>query len=247
MKISDLGQAKHHPSITHYLSTKAPGCVLYMPPECLGDNPHFTDKGDTFSFGVVMLQVSTQEPPSCGLDNIQAKPETERRARDLAKLSNFDALKPLIVLSLNSPHLRPEAEVIRDTLGFLVHNPLHIGSVISRGAYGEVSRGSLGTRPVAVKKIHQILLDAAAESEQALEAVLLAFRRECEILKSAKNPYVVEFLGVFEEEAPGKGEVLVMELMNQTLEKFLKDHKGSLPLGKQFDIWYQVRQVCTVQ
>ena len=109
VKISDLGQAKFRPSTIQYLSTKAPGCVPYMPPECLGDHPHFTDKGDTFSFGVVMLQVSTQDPPSCGLDNIQAKPETERRARDLAKLSDDHPLKPLIIRCLHDdPRCRPD-------------------------------------------------------------------------------------------------------------------------------------------
>ena len=109
VKISDLGQAKFRPSNIQYLTTRAPGCVLYMPPECLSDNPHFSDKSDTFSFGVVMLEVSTQEPPSCGLMNIGAKPERERRARDLSKLSNNHPLKPMIVRCLDDdPHKRPD-------------------------------------------------------------------------------------------------------------------------------------------
>ena len=109
MKISDLGQAKFRPSNIQYLTTVAPGCVLYMPPECLGDNPHFSNKSDTFSFGVVMLEVSTQEPPSCGLMNIGAKPERERRAQDLAKLSDDHPLKPTIVRCLDDdPHKRPD-------------------------------------------------------------------------------------------------------------------------------------------
>ena len=109
MKISDLGQAKFRPSNIQYLTTKAPGCLPYMPPECLGDNPHFSDKSDTFSFGVVMLEVSTQEPPSCSLMNIGGKPEKERRAQDLAKLSDNHPLKPMIVRCLDDdPHKRPD-------------------------------------------------------------------------------------------------------------------------------------------
>ena len=109
VKISDLGQAKFRPSNIQYLSTKAPGCVVYMPPECLGDRPRFTAKSDTFSFGVVMLHVFTQEPPSCGLMNIGAKPEIERRADDLSKLSDDHPLKSLVVACLDDdPSKRPD-------------------------------------------------------------------------------------------------------------------------------------------
>ena len=84
-KISDLGQAKFRPSSVMYLSTKAPGCLLYMPPECLvetnkssGAKARFTDKGDIFSLGVLMLQVATQDPPSCGLVIVKGQLEVER-------------------------------------------------------------------------------------------------------------------------------------------------------------------------
>ena len=105
MKISDLGQAKFRPSNIQYLTTRAPGCVLYMPPECLSDNPHFSDKSDTFSFGVVMLEVSTQEPPSFRLgEDIHIS-----RARDLAKLPDDHPLKPMIIRCLDDdPHKRPD-------------------------------------------------------------------------------------------------------------------------------------------
>ena len=114
MKISDLGQAKYHQSNIQYRTTVAPGCLLYMPPECLGENPCYSDKGDTFSFGVVMLEVSTQEAPSCGLMNIGFKPERERRARDLAKLPDDHPLKPLIVRCLdNNRHKRPDMKEVQ--------------------------------------------------------------------------------------------------------------------------------------
>ena len=115
VKISDLGQAKFRPSNIQYLSTKAPGCIVYMPPECLGDRPHFTAKSDTFSFGVVMLHVFTQEPPSCGLMNIGAKPEIERRARDLGRLPDTHPLKTLAVQCLSDdPEKRPDMREVQD-------------------------------------------------------------------------------------------------------------------------------------
>ena len=111
-------------------------------------------------------------------------------------------------------------------------DPLEIGDEISRGAYGTVHRGTLGTRPVAIKKIHQLLLDCAKQRREELEGLQKRFRDECEILKTAKHENVVEFIGVFNQDG---SPLLVMELMHQTLEEFLENNRGTLPL------WQQVR------
>ena len=112
-KLSDLGQAKFRPSSIQYLNTQTPGCLAYMPPECLSDTPRFSDKGDTFSFGVVMLEVSTQEPPSFRLgEDIRSC-----RAKDLAKLSDSHPMKPFIVCCMDDDrHKRPDMREINFTL-----------------------------------------------------------------------------------------------------------------------------------
>ena len=110
VKIADFGQAKFRPSSVIYLTTKAPGCIPYMPPECLVDRPHFTDKGDVFSFGVVALQVSTQEPPSVGFVIREGQKEVNRRAADLARLPADHPLKPPILQCLqDDPAKRPSS------------------------------------------------------------------------------------------------------------------------------------------
>ena len=63
-KTSDLGMSKFCPTDLGYLSTKTPGCLPYMPPEALGKEPQYTEKLDTFSFGVLMLQMVTGEDPN---------------------------------------------------------------------------------------------------------------------------------------------------------------------------------------
>ena len=114
VKISDLGQAKFRPSNVDYLTTVAPGCVVYMPKECLGDSPRFTAQGDTFSFGVVMLQVSTQEPPSFRM----GEDINTARGRDLSKLSDDHPLKSLVVTCLDDdPIKRPDMKEIELELG----------------------------------------------------------------------------------------------------------------------------------
>ena len=120
---------------------------------------------------------------------------------------------------------------------------LRLQEVISRGKYGEVSRGTLGKRrPVAVKKFSDLLLSTITErrNERELKAAAAAFRREYEILKRAKNPYIVEYLDAYKGIEREGGALLVMEWMNQTLETFLKAKKGNLPRQKKMVICYKV-------
>ena len=115
VKISDLGQAKFRPTDVKYLTTQAPGCIPYMPPESLVEQKaKFTSKGDVFSFGVVMLEVGTQDPPTSGFKKIGAFPEIERRAKDLSKLPDDHQLKSLILQCLrDNPEERPDIEMVK--------------------------------------------------------------------------------------------------------------------------------------
>ena len=106
-KIGDLGQSKLR-TAAHF-QTRQPGAVPYMPPEALRTQPQYTEKVDIFSFGVLMLEIATQTPPSCGLDGIDATPEEERRSSDLDCLAEDHPLKSLIRLCLNEPGKRPAA------------------------------------------------------------------------------------------------------------------------------------------
>ena len=148
VKICDLGQAKFRPSSVTYLTTKVPGCIAYMPPECLEDRPHFTDKGDVFSLGVVALQVSTQEPPSVGFVIVKGQKEVERRSADLAKLPADHPLEPTILQCLqDDPAKRPSSrEMIRGLLVFSVPEPeAAVVSLCVSAVSGVCSVAELGT------------------------------------------------------------------------------------------------------
>ena len=99
---------------------------------------------------------------------------------------------------------------------------------LGRGSWGVVYKGKLGSRPVAIKQIHQLLTDA----DQQRDRVIAQFQREYEILKAAKHQHVVECIDWFSE---GTGVEIVMELMDQTLETFLAANEG-LPVTKQVEI-----------
>ena len=128
-KIGDFGQAKFRPSDIQYLTTTQPGTVLYMPPEALRDKEtRFTDKGDVFSLGVVMLEVATQEPPSCSIVGIDIVPEVDRRAKDLSKVPAADdhPLNALIQACLkDNPKERPTIEEVHLELLKIVHQKLY--------------------------------------------------------------------------------------------------------------------------
>ena len=112
VKISDLGQAKFRPSDLGYLTTKAPGCLPYMPPEVLGKDPQYTEKVDMFSLGVLMLQIVTRLDPALApdLQGIGVVAEVERRRDHLKMVDGTHPLRiPIVACLENDPKKRPSA------------------------------------------------------------------------------------------------------------------------------------------
>ena len=99
---------------------------------------------------------------------------------------------------------------------------------LSRGSYGVVYRGRLGEKSVAVKRIHPVLL-----REEGSECLLKVFKNECRYLKILDHPNVVRFMGAFRDK---EGPLLVMELMEENLETFLKRNRGTLSFRRQLEI-----------
>ena len=129
VKISDFGLARFRPANKEFLSS-IPGCVVYMPPESLAHHVQFNHKGDVFSLGVLMLQIATQKPPSpsCGLQGIGVQPEKDRRASDLALLSDDHVLKPLILQCLHDLEARPDVFSIYFCLSLMLPEASDVSS-----------------------------------------------------------------------------------------------------------------------
>ena len=108
-KIGDFGQSKLKQGL--YLTSDKPGMVSFMPPEALGDgNSKYNESLDMFSFGLLMLEIGTQQPPAANILGIGTIPEIKRREKDLQKMGDFHPLKPFILLCLSDDKKqRPKA------------------------------------------------------------------------------------------------------------------------------------------
>ena len=66
-KVTDFGMSKiaaSNPSMTRSKVTRCPGTLVYMPPEALSPQPRYSDKIDSFSIGVLVLQIITRKYPN---------------------------------------------------------------------------------------------------------------------------------------------------------------------------------------
>ena len=122
---------------------------------------------------------------------------------------------------------------------YLARKPssLKIGKEISRGGNGAIYEGELGGRPVAVKKIHGILLEAVQDGQG--DGVLTSFRSECTRLENIVHPLIVGFKGAFYDQHSNEP-LLVMEKMNQDLRELLRAKKGKLAYRRQFQLCQDV-------
>ena len=121
VKVGDLGQSRLKDANIDYFSTGQPGAVPFMPPEALQEAAHYDEKIDTFSIGVLMLEIATQQSPQVRLVGIGTVPEVKRREKDLSKLDDDHPLKPLVVNCLkDDPKQRPNTVTLQKKLQELI-------------------------------------------------------------------------------------------------------------------------------
>ena len=122
-----------NPRMTRSKITQCPGTPAFMPPEALRSKPRYSDKLDTFSLGVVTVQIITRcfptptdaeivvedETAPTG-EKILPVPEVERRQRDIGKVSPDHGLLPTALHCLKDrPRDRPSAAQLCQSLGQL--------------------------------------------------------------------------------------------------------------------------------
>ena len=110
-KVTDFGMSKiadHNPSMTRSKVTQCPGTLVYMPPEAVSPQPHYSDKVDSFSIGVLLLQIITRIFPDPTKELIEKEdpnspigksyvpvPEVDCRKSDIDKISATHSFLPI--------------------------------------------------------------------------------------------------------------------------------------------------------
>ena len=125
-KITDLGVANVMMTTGTMIRTKTPGTSVFMPPEALDDKPVHGPPLDVFSFGGVILYVTSRQwPTPKSWSQIDPKTrkriflsEVERRQHYIDKMiGGNEDLKPLATLCLeDDPDLRPSVTDISERL-----------------------------------------------------------------------------------------------------------------------------------
>ena len=143
-KVTDFGMSKLasvNPRMTPM--TLCPGNVQYMSPEALEEPPSYTDKLDVFSFGVLLVQITTRQFPNPGprfqaitVPNYpdgtirMAVPETQRRSAHLKLIADTHPLKAIAIGCLKGKEReRPPAQQLSNTLSELKRSPQYTESL----------------------------------------------------------------------------------------------------------------------
>ena len=146
-KVTDFGMASlgdQNPRATQLTFTMCPGTDVYMPPEAVKDKPVYTEKIDCFSFGVIIVQIVTQQFPKPGdrRKEIQFNqpglpptvemlvPELERRQNHISEIDPNHPLKKVALDCLKDRDVeRLSAQQLCERVAALKEDPQYSESV----------------------------------------------------------------------------------------------------------------------
>ena len=122
IKIADFGSARIMDSQSQAKCraqlTAQPGTQDFMPPEALEDPPRYDLSVDVFSFGCVIIHLTTHKwpKPSGKTSRDRILSEWDRRYRLISEMGVNNFLQPIVKECLNEPHLRPTSNKILSLL-----------------------------------------------------------------------------------------------------------------------------------
>ena len=170
-KVTDFGMAKFfdgsHASMTPL--TICPGTLAYMSPEALQDQPVYTKKLDTFSFGVLDIQIITRQFPNPGprfkkvqdsrypMGSVQvAIPDTERRKSHIDLINPSHPLLPIATVCLSyKEEDRPSAQGLCHHLAKLKEAPQFSDSVQQAQERSKSAQSAIADRERQIMKLQQ--------------------------------------------------------------------------------------------
>ena len=113
---------------------------------------------------------------------------------------------------------------------------IYIDDILGIGAYGKVCRAKCGQLPCAAKLLHDTLFQ---DNDPGTHNLTMKFLQECRFLISIKHPNIVQCLGTIRD-PESRRPVLLMEMMDESLTKFLERSTTFIPYHIQVNICYDV-------
>ena len=111
--------------------------------------------------------------------------------------------------------------------------------ILGAGAYGTVYKAKCDDLLCAAKCLHPAILYQAGSQAEYSGSPLSRFEREIHLLSSFHHPNIVQYLGVYED-SDTKQPVLLMELLDQSLTKYLENTLQLIPYHLQVNICHDV-------
>ena len=109
-------------------------------------------------------------------------------------------------------------------------------SSLGVGSYGAVYRALCDELPCAAKILHPTLFET---NDPGARKIIERFEQECQFLSGVRHPHIVQYLGVSRDSESGLP-VLLMELMNTSLTRFLERSEEPLPFNIQVDLCHDI-------
>ena len=100
---------------------------------------------------------------------------------------------------------------------------------LGRGSYGMVCKALCDELLCAAKLLHPVL---------ACERNIQKFHQECMVMRALKHPNIIQYLGIHSD-GPGC-QILLMELMEQSLTTFLEKSTPPLPFHTQVNLCHDI-------
>ena len=109
-------------------------------------------------------------------------------------------------------------------------------SSLGVGSYGAVYRALCDELPCAAKILHPTLFQT---NDPSARKIIERFEQECQFLSGVRHPHIVQYLGVSRDSESGLP-VLLMELMDTSLTRFLERSVEPLPFHIQVGLCHDV-------
>ena len=104
------------------------------------------------------------------------------------------------------------------------------------GSYGAVCKAMCDDLPCAAKILHPALFQYTTPGTTS---VMRKFEQECRLLSAIKHPHIVQYLGMYRD-PESKLPVLLMELMDESLTRFLEQSDDPLPYHTEVNLCHDI-------